>query len=184
LYNQGESFLIYLLLIFVYKGGKATTLIYYNPFQVSVLLSLRQSPSNNMLWSRDVILLLLSLRTFSNGFPLPLPTTNGSLEDTRQSSSITIVHTNDIHAHMAQFNALGNDCSAHEIASNKCYGGASRIISLVQQVREAKKNVYLMDGGDQFQGTMFYKYYKGNVTHRFMNELDYDVGTVGNHEVR
>ncbi len=39
-----------------------------------------------------------------------------------------------------------------------------------------------MDGGDQFQGTLFYTYYKGKVAAEMMNKLGYDAMTVGNHE--
>ena len=39
-----------------------------------------------------------------------------------------------------------------------------------------------MDGGDQFQGTLFYTYYKGKLAAEMMNKLGYDGMTVGNHE--
>jgi 5'-nucleotidase/UDP-sugar diphosphatase len=39
-----------------------------------------------------------------------------------------------------------------------------------------------VDGGDQFQGTLFYTYYKGAMAAEFMNQLGYDGMTVGNHE--
>ena len=39
-----------------------------------------------------------------------------------------------------------------------------------------------MDGGDQFQGTLFYAYYKGKLAAEMMNKLGYDGMTVGNHE--
>ena len=39
-----------------------------------------------------------------------------------------------------------------------------------------------MDGGDQFQGTLFYTYYKGAMAAEFMNKMGYDGMTVGNHE--
>ena len=43
-------------------------------------------------------------------------------------------------------------------------------------------NSILVDGGDQFQGSLFYTYYKGKVAAEFMNKLGYDAMTVGNHE--
>ena len=40
----------------------------------------------------------------------------------------------------------------------------------------------LFDGGDQFQGTLFYTYYKGKLAAEMMNQMGYDAMTVGNHE--
>ena len=40
----------------------------------------------------------------------------------------------------------------------------------------------LVDGGDQFQGTLFYTYYKGKLAAEMMNQMGYDAMTVGNHE--
>ena len=39
-----------------------------------------------------------------------------------------------------------------------------------------------MDGGDQFQGTLFYTYYKGKLAAEMMNKMGYTAMTVGNHE--
>ena len=39
-----------------------------------------------------------------------------------------------------------------------------------------------MDGGDQFQGTLYYTYYKGKAAAEMMNAMGYDGMTVGNHE--
>ncbi|KAJ3358776.1 hypothetical protein GGF32_009993 [Allomyces javanicus] len=97
--------------------------------------------------------------------------------------NITIVHTNDIHAHLDQFNSGGADCTAKNIADGKCYGGIARIKTVVDKLRAAHNQSYLLDGGDNFQGTLFYTYYKGNVSADYMNAIEYDVTTVGNHEL-
>ena len=39
-----------------------------------------------------------------------------------------------------------------------------------------------MDGGNQFQGTLFYIYYKGKLAAEMMNKMGYTAMTVGNHE--
>ena len=36
--------------------------------------------------------------------------------------------------------------------------------------------------GDQFQGTLFFQYYKGDVQAEVMNTIGYDAMAVGNHE--
>ncbi|RKP06215.1 Metallo-dependent phosphatase-like protein, partial [Thamnocephalis sphaerospora] len=98
-------------------------------------------------------------------------------------SSITLVHTNDIHAHMDQFNKFGNDCTEKDIAANTCYGGAARQRTVIDMLRKRNPgNTLLFDAGDQFQGTAFYSYYKGNVTAEVMNDFKYDLMTIGNHE--
>jgi 5'-nucleotidase len=96
---------------------------------------------------------------------------------------MTVIHTNDIHAHLSPFNKMGNKCAQKDLASKTCFGGIARLKTVIDSVRREKENVYLFDAGDQFQGTMFYSYYKGNVTATYMNELAYDAMTIGNHEV-
>ena len=41
----------------------------------------------------------------------------------------------------------------------------------------------MVDGGDQFQGTLFYTYYKGKLAVEIVNALGYDAITVGNQEL-
>ena len=48
--------------------------------------------------------------------------------------------------------------------------------------RARSDNSILVDGGDQFQGTLFYTYYKGKLAAEMMNKMGYDAMTVGNHE--
>lgn len=48
-------------------------------------------------------------------------------------------------------------------------------ISKVSQIRREEKNVLLLDAGDQFQGTVWFNYYKGAEAAHFMNKLGYNV---------
>ena len=64
----------------------------------------------------------------------------------------------------------------------KCFGGTARLISAVEDARSRHENTILLDGGDQFQGTLFYNLYKGKVAAEMMNKLGYDGMAVGNHE--
>ncbi|KAI9223765.1 Metallo-dependent phosphatase-like protein [Blastocladiella britannica] len=95
---------------------------------------------------------------------------------------MTLVHTNDIHSHLNPVNAGGADCSAQDMTDHACFGGVARIKAFVDKVRATKPNVYLLDAGDQFQGSMFYNYYKGNVSAEVMNTMQYDAWSIGNHE--
>ena len=47
---------------------------------------------------------------------------------------------------------------------------------------EAGENVVVLDAGDQFQGSLFYTPYKGEIEAEFMNDIGFDAMAVGNHE--
>ncbi len=96
--------------------------------------------------------------------------------------SLTILHTNDFHARFEPISKYDSGCSADSNAEGKCFGGSARLVTAVNEARARLDNSILVDGGDQFQGTLFYTYYKGKMAAEFMNKLGYDAMTVGNHE--
>ncbi|MCD4686045.1 MAG: 5'-nucleotidase C-terminal domain-containing protein [Anaerolineae bacterium] len=81
--------------------------------------------------------------------------------------SLTIMHTNDVHAHYDP----GDE-----------YGGIARQATLVQQIRAAAEYSLLLDAGDRFTGTMFHSYYQGEDSGRTMNHLGYDAMVLGSYE--
>ncbi len=95
---------------------------------------------------------------------------------------LTILHTNDFHARFEPINKYDSGCSDEDNAEGKCFGGSARLVTAVNEARGRAGNSILVDGGDQFQGSLFYTYYKGKVAAEFMNKLGYDAMTVGNHE--
>ncbi|MBL4807990.1 MAG: 5'-nucleotidase C-terminal domain-containing protein [Rhodobacteraceae bacterium] len=96
--------------------------------------------------------------------------------------SLTVLHTNDFHARFEPISKYDSPCSAEDNAEGKCFGGSARLVTAVADARARTNNSILVDGGDQFQGTLFYTYYKGAMAAEFMNLLEYDAMTVGNHE--
>ncbi|WP_300036205.1 bifunctional metallophosphatase/5'-nucleotidase [uncultured Roseobacter sp.] len=96
--------------------------------------------------------------------------------------SLTILHTNDFHARFEPISKYDSGCSAEDDAEGKCFGGSARLVTAVAEARARSNNSILVDGGDQFQGTLFYTYYKGALAAEMMNKLGYDAMTVGNHE--
>lgn len=100
----------------------------------------------------------------------------------RADYALTILHTNDFHARFEPINAFDSTCSAEDAAESKCLGGTARLVTAIADARARSANTILVDGGDQFQGSLFYTYYKGAVSAEFMNKLGYDAMTVGNHE--
>ncbi len=95
---------------------------------------------------------------------------------------LTILHTNDFHARFEPISKYDSGCGAEDNAEGKCFGGSARLVTAVEAARGRAENSILVDGGDQFQGTLFYTYYKGKVAAEMMNKLGYDGMTVGNHE--
>ena len=96
--------------------------------------------------------------------------------------TLTILHTNDFHDRFEPISAFDSACSAEDATEKKCFGGSARLVTALAEARARSNNSILVDGGDQFQGTLFYTYYKGKMTAEFMTKLGYDAMTVGNHE--
>ncbi|WP_417209140.1 bifunctional metallophosphatase/5'-nucleotidase [Antarctobacter sp.] len=96
--------------------------------------------------------------------------------------SLTILHTNDFHARFEPISKYDSGCSAEDNAEGKCFGGSARLITAINAAKARTNNHILVDGGDQFQGTLFYTYYKGKLAAEMMNLMGYDGMTVGNHE--
>lgn len=87
---------------------------------------------------------------------------------------LTIMHTNDMHCHLDPF--------PEDHAEFPGKGGLLRIASIVNQARKENPNLVLLDGGDMFQGTPYFNYFKGDLIVQVMSKIGYDAGTVGNHE--
>lgn len=94
-----------------------------------------------------------------------------------QRITLTILHTNDMHGHL-----LPEIDKTVAPASQKV-GGAAWLAGLIRKVRAASTHpVLLIDGGDIAQGTPISNIFEGRPMVEFMNGLDYDAGTLGNHE--
>jgi 5'-nucleotidase len=96
--------------------------------------------------------------------------------------SLTILHTNDFHARFEPISKYDSGCSAEDNTEGKCFGGSARLVTAIEEARGRTNNSILVDGGDQFQGTLFYTYYKGKLAAEMMNKMGYTAMTVGNHE--
>ncbi|XP_078133383.1 snake venom 5'-nucleotidase-like [Sander vitreus] len=91
---------------------------------------------------------------------------------------VTLLHTNDNHARIEETSEDSGKCSE----TGPCFGGVARRFTKVSEIRKTEKNVLLLDAGDQFQGTIWFNYYKGAEAAHFMNKLGYDAMAFGNHE--
>lgn len=97
-------------------------------------------------------------------------------------SSVTILHTNDFHSRVEPISKYDSPCSAEDNTAGECFGGYARLTTAVSEARKRDPDALLVSGGDRFQGSLFYTYYKGKVEAEIMNSLAYDGMTVGNHE--
>ncbi|XP_066300673.1 snake venom 5'-nucleotidase-like [Branchiostoma lanceolatum] len=87
---------------------------------------------------------------------------------------LTVLHTNDCHARIEQADGNGGSCGDNEAQAGKCFGGVARRLTKIREIRNADENVILLDGGDQFQGTLWFHFYHGLEAARFMNKMQYD----------
>lgn len=104
----------------------------------------------------------------------------------RADYALTILHTNDFHSRIEPINKYDSTCNGEDRQAGACFGGSARFMTKVGErrdaIRKAGGNVILVDGGDQFQGSLFYTHYKGKAAAEMMNRIGYDAMTVGNHE--
>lgn len=84
------------------------------------------------------------------------------------AEDLVILHTNDTHS------LIDPDKDGR--------GGVLQRKAIIDSVRKAEKNVILVDAGDMVQGTLYFKYFKGDVEYPLMNMLGYDIRILGNHE--
>lgn len=82
-------------------------------------------------------------------------------------TTVTIFHTNDIHA---------------RVASSATTLGYARIATLVQAERAANPHVLLLEAGDAFHGQTIANLSRGQAIVEIMNVLQYDAMVPGNHD--
>ena len=90
-------------------------------------------------------------------------------QQTESGLELTILHTNDVHAH-------------YESWGDPIQGGAARLATAISDVRSEGGNTLLLDAGDQFQGTLYYNVGGSTIVADVMNALAYDAMCLGNHE--
>ena len=85
------------------------------------------------------------------------------------AQKLVILHTNDTHSNID--------------ISPDGKGGILPRMAIIDSVRSKEKNVLLIDAGDAVQGTLYFKFFKGDVEYPLFNMMDYDVRILGNHEI-
>lgn len=62
---------------------------------------------------------------------------------------LNILHINDFHSRIESINKFDSTCSAEEEGKNECFGGAARLLTAINQTRDALKA-----GGKMFSCSM------------------------------
>ncbi|XP_030758221.1 apyrase-like [Sitophilus oryzae] len=91
---------------------------------------------------------------------------------------LSVVHFNDFHARYEQIGSVSGVC----YDTPTCVGGFARLTTQIQEILAAKPDSILLNGGDNFQGTLYYSLGKWNITQQFLNKLPFDAIVLGNHE--
>ncbi len=101
-------------------------------------------------------------------------------------TTLHLLHINDLHSRIQPINRFDSTCGAEDDAAGECFGGVARVATAINTLRgeleAAGENVIVLDAGDQFQGSLMYTTYKGDVEAEFMEAIGFDVMAVGNHE--
>lgn len=84
------------------------------------------------------------------------------------AQKLVILHTNDTHS---AIDPLPDGT-----------GGILQRKAVIDSVRRAEKNVITVDAGDMVQGSLYFKYFRGDVEYPLMNMTGYDIRVLGNHE--
>ncbi|XP_060657702.1 protein 5NUC-like [Drosophila nasuta] len=97
-----------------------------------------------------------------------------------------ILHNNDMHARFEQTSRNGGVCSRYDTSKDKCFGGIARVAHEVRRHREEAKNggtpVLYLNAGDTYSGTAWFTLFRENITSAFLNKLQPDAMSLGNHE--
>jgi 5'-nucleotidase/UDP-sugar diphosphatase len=95
---------------------------------------------------------------------------------------LTIIHLNDFHSRHEPVDTATLGCTA----GATCFGGSPRLATAIIRQRQAAeadgRAVLLLDGGDQFQGSLFYTALHGDVELAVMHAVGTEAMAVGNHE--
>jgi len=97
--------------------------------------------------------------------------------DNSQFKKISLIHLNDLHAHLVPHNDFEFKDSQPIIKKN---GGLARIAGAIKQLRSDNPNSLLMNIGDTYHGGVEAFYSSGNAIVDPVNALNIDIGVPGN----
>lgn len=84
------------------------------------------------------------------------------------AANLVLLHSNDTHSLI--------------YPDEEGRGGVLQRKAIIDSIRAAEPNVILVDAGDVVQGTLFFKFFRGEVEYPLMDMMGYDIRILGNHE--
>ncbi|MEI4471087.1 bifunctional metallophosphatase/5'-nucleotidase [Frigidibacter sp. MR17.24] len=100
--------------------------------------------------------------------------------------TLHVLHINDLHSRIQSINKYDSTCDAEGETKGECFGGIARVKTEIDKLRGeltgAGQNVIVLDAGDQYQGSLFYSTYKGELVAELMTDIGFDAMALGNHE--
>lgn len=114
--------------------------------------------------------------------------TDSNLKTNETDFKITIAHINDTHAHLdsteTMLGILGNQKKHFNFYAQ--LGGYSRLKYKLIELRESfaknKHPFMVLNGGDAFQGSLYFTKFQGEEEARLFSEMKIDAMVLGNHE--
>lgn len=98
------------------------------------------------------------------------------------AARLSLLHMNDFHSRHLPI--AGNSAACREGAA--CYGGSARLAAAVAGARAAAaaegRAAILLDGGDQFMGSLFYSHHRGLAEAAVQRAIGTAAMALGNHE--
>ncbi len=93
-----------------------------------------------------------------------------------RATTLTILHTNDIHGHLTAWTGWEGDLK------DKMIGGFGRLAGAIAQAKKGAKHTILLDAGDLLGDSMIADLTEGKAMVEALNHLGYDAMSIGNHE--
>lgn len=96
-----------------------------------------------------------------------------ALSSAQEVGTLTIVHTNDVHGKLDQFNLTEGGI---------LQGGIPGQATIIKNAKTKSNDVVAISAGDLCQGSLYHKLFKGVPCIKLFSEAGYDVAVLGNHE--
>ena len=93
----------------------------------------------------------------------------------KTKEKVTILYTNDVHTYV-------NNTKTDENGNETMLLNYASVKALKDELTSQGENVYLVDIGDNLQGTVYGAYDAGESVINLMNETGYNLSAIGNHE--
>jgi len=149
-------------------------------FKHTVIPSVTKNNNNNMLYAQVFVVVgVVLLSSLLNNHSIVVEAAGA----TADNFNLTVLHFNDFHARFEETSVRSGSCRQSDADSGKCYGGLARLYQTVQNVRQSNQHpTILLNGGDMYQGTIWYSMFKWKAMLPFMNKFDFTASALGNHE--